>query len=391
MKIAIVVQRYGQDIVGGSELEARLLAEHLQPYIQVEILTTTAQDMMTWQDYYPLGDSFVNNIHVRRFPIRKPRDVQQFNASSSRVLNTQAPLETQLEWMRLQGPDAPQLLDYIRDNRDRYDLFIFMTYLYATTFYGLQIVPEKSILIPTSHDEPSAYLDIFRSTFGLPRAIIFNTAEEQTFVHNQYRNQHIPNLVLGLGQDRPIVPTDVQVTEMDFVLYMGRVDPNKGCDELFDHFLAYKEQSGDPVKLVLTGTVLMAVPNHPAIISLGYLPANDRFAWLQRASVYVHSSAYESMSVSTLEAWSLGIPVLVNGKAEVLKAHCERSNGGFYYQSQTEFINMLGRLRKDPDLRHQLGQCGQAYVDGNYEWRKITEKYVQFLKRIYAQINHTNE
>lgn len=391
MRIAIVVQRYGLDIVGGSELEARLLAEHLQPYLQVEILTTTAHDMFTWQNHYVAGDSFINDILVRRFPVRMPRDVQKFNAHGAHVLNVQAPFEEQLEWMRLQGPDTPQLLDYIRDNRDRYDLFVFMTYLYATTFYGLQIVPEKSILIPTAHDEPSAYLDIFRSTFGLPRAIIFNAIEERTFVHKQYRNQHIPNLVLGLGQDRPIVPADVQVTETDYVLYMGRVDPNKGCAELFDHFLAYKRQSNDPVKLVMTGTILMTVPNHPDIIPLGYLPANNRFAWLQRASVYVHSSAYESMSVSTLEAWSLGVPVLVNGKAEVLKAHCERSKGGFYYQSQPEFIDMLGRLRNDPSLRQQLGQRGRAYVDENYEWRKVTERYVQFLKRIYTQINRVDE
>lgn len=386
MRIAIVVQRYGLDVVGGSELEARLVAEHLQPYMQVEVLTTTARDMMTWENFYPAGDSVVNGIPVKRFPVRTPRHVANFQQLCQQVLTRISPLETQMEWMRQQGPDAPELLSYLQDHRDQYDLFIFMTYLYAPTFYGLQIVPEKSILIPTAHDEPPIYLDIFRSTFGLPQAIIFNAPEEQAFVHQRFHNQHIANTVLGLGQDRPEVPTDVDVTENDFILYMGRVEPSKGCDELFENFLAYKKQTGDPVKLVLTGTILMTVPNHPDIIALGYLANNNRFAWLQRASIYVHSSHYESMSISTLEAWSLKIPVLVNGKAEVLKAHCERSKGGFYFQTQSQFIELLGRLRQDPELRQAMGQRGQAYVDENYEWRTIISRYVQFIKQTYQRV-----
>jgi glycosyltransferase involved in cell wall biosynthesis len=167
---------------------------------------------------------------------------------------------------------------------------------------------------------------------------------------------------------------------------MGRIHPSKGSDKLFECFLEYKRQTNDPVKLVMTGTLLMPIPNHPDIVSLGFLPGNERFAWLQKASVYVHPSLYESLSMATLEAWSLGVPVLVNGQAAPLKAHIQRCKGGFYYLSQDEFIAHLSRLRADTALRAEMGARGRAYVQEFYEWRKITEGHISFFKDIYKHV-----
>lgn len=392
MRIALVVQRYGLDVMGGSELHARLLAEHVQPYVQVEVLTTCAKDMLTWQNHYPAGIQHINGIPVHRFPVSQPRNVQRFNQLSANVFNppnqpdAQADYYDQIQWMHLQGPDSPALFQYIQDNRSRYDLFVFMTYLYANTFIGLQLVPEKSILVSTSHDEPPIYLDIFRSTFALPRGIIFNTTDERDFVHTRFGNDYIPNVVLGVGIETPDALNLESVTENDYLLYMGRIDPSKGSDKLFEYFLDYKQQTGDPVKLVMTGTPLMPVPNHPDIVALGFLPGDERFAWLQKASVYVHPSPYESLSMATLEAWSLGVPVLVNGQAAPLKAHIQRSNGGFYYLSKDEFVTHLRRLRTERELRTEMGARGRAYVQEVYEWRKITEGYVAFFKQIYQRV-----
>jgi len=49
MKIALVVQRYGTDILGGSEYHARLIAERLAQRHQVEVLTTCARDYISWE------------------------------------------------------------------------------------------------------------------------------------------------------------------------------------------------------------------------------------------------------------------------------------------------------------------------------------------------------
>jgi glycosyltransferase involved in cell wall biosynthesis len=393
VRIAIIVQRYGEEVLGGSEAEARQVAEHLQHYMQVEVLTTCALDMMTWANHYSPGFHHINGVPVRRFPVQRPRDIRRFAEAGSRAFALTASYLDQIIWMHLQGPDSPDLTNYIRDHHERYDLLVFMTYLYQTTFVGLQIAPQKSVLIPTAHDEPPVYMDIFRNTFNLPRGIIYNTSDERDFVHKQFRNQYIPHAVLSVGIDIPDLPNisdqhqKAPAIQGDYMLYMGRVDTSKGCDQLFDYFLTYKNQTNDPVKLVLTGNKMMPIPSHQDILALGFVDNNERLMRLSKASLYVHPSSYESLSISTLEAWSLGVPVLVNGNTDVLRTHCERSQGGFFYRSRIEFVEMLGYLRAHKELCQRMGQHGKSYVMEHYEWRKMIEGYITFLKKIYQLVN----
>ncbi len=81
--------------------------------------------------------------------------------------------------MKLQGPVSTGLLNYIKTNKDNYDGFIFFTYLYCSTYYGLPQVAEKAYLVPTAHDEWPIYLPIWDEFFKKPRAFIFNTSEKK--------------------------------------------------------------------------------------------------------------------------------------------------------------------------------------------------------------------
>ncbi|MCB0117272.1 MAG: hypothetical protein KDD84_24400, partial [Caldilineaceae bacterium] len=233
MRIGLVVQRYGLEVGGGAEAHARHLAERLAPYMQVEVLTTCASDYMTWQNHYPPGYSKINGIPVRRFEIRSPRNVNEFNRFSLQIINQNADYYDEVRWMAMQGPDAPDLFNYLDSHQDDYDLFYFFTYLYASTFVGLQRVAHKSILQPTAHDEPTLRLGIFQSLFNLPRGFIFNTYEEERMIRERFHNEHIPGAVIGVGIDQPQAP-EIETMDEEYVLYLGRIDESKGCRELFD-------------------------------------------------------------------------------------------------------------------------------------------------------------
>lgn len=383
MRIALVVQRYGLEVGGGAEALARQVAEHLLPYMQIEVLTTCASDYMTWQNRYPSGYTKVNGVPVRRFAVRQQRNVEAFNRFSLQVINQQASFYDEARWMDMQGPDVPELFEFIDNHAHEYDLFYFYTYLYATTYVGLQRVAYKSILQPTAHAEPTLYLGIFKSLFNLPRGLIFNTYEEEELVRSTFSNHHIPGDVIGVGIDPPQVP-NIETLSDEYVLYLGRIDESKGCRELFDYFLSYKAETGDPIKLVLVGLPVMPVPEHPDIHLVGFLPGNDHFAWLQNAQLLIMPSPYESLSIVTLEAWALQVPVLLNGQASVLRGHAHRSHGGVYYNNKEEFIESLRLLRSERDLARQMGRQGLHYVLENFQWPKVTSRYIDFFKGMYA-------
>lgn len=382
MRVAFVVQRYGPEISGGAEMEARLLAERLLPYVQIEVLTTTAKEYMTWENHYAPGLERINGVPVRRFRVAAPRDVARFDRYSADLLGRAPSHYDEVQWMALQGPDTPELFDYIRAHQDEYDLFLFFTYLYATTYIGLQIVPHKSLLFPTAHDEPWIHFGIFRSLFNLPRGFIFNSPEEERLVRRLFHNRHIPGVVLGVGIDTP-VPPPIPTLGEPYLLYLGRIDESKGCRELFAYFLRYKAESGDPVKLVLIGGATMPVPRRPDILALGFMQ-EQRFAWLRDAEVLIMPSPYESLSLVTLEAWALGRPVLLNGQADVLKGQAHRSHGGLVYHSAEEFVEALRLLRTEPKLARRLGEQGRRYVETTYRWSKIVAQYIAFLRSIRA-------
>jgi glycosyltransferase involved in cell wall biosynthesis len=379
-RVAVVVQRYGEEVGGGAEQHARWLAEHLLPWAEVHAITTCALDYTTWANHYPAGHTTLNGVKVHRFAVDKPRDWASFQRLTAQTVQSKHSVLDELEWMRYQGPLSTPLLNYLQEAYPRFDLFIFFTYVYATTFFGLPLVCDKAILVPTAHDEPYLYLSLFRSLFHLPRVIVYNTETERELVGRVTRNQMIPQVVAGIGIN---VPADMSAArfrqkhaiEGEFLLYVGRVDPAKNVPELLDYFLRFRQEYGRPLKLVLIGRSTLPLPAHPDIIHLGFLPEADKFDALQAASVMVIPSLYESLSMITLEAWFAGIPALVHGRCEVTKQQCRLSNGGLYYISYDEFAACLHLLLDNPGLRAQLGANGGRFARHHYDWAVITAKY----------------
>jgi glycosyltransferase involved in cell wall biosynthesis len=390
MKIAFVVQRYGLEVHGGSESLCAAIAERMKKYFQVEVLTTCAVDYLTWKDYYPPGPTEIKGVPVRRFSTHSPRDMNRFNTFvRKRIANRQPSLPDQIKWMWLQGPLTFDLIRYLKESREQYDLFIFFTYSYFTTYLGIQIVPDKSLLVPTAHDEPHLYFDIFKPIFHLPRAIIYNTEEEKHLVQQVFGNTHIPSEVIGSGiSEMETADADISDTPSltdPYILYLGRIDVMKGCKELVDYFIRYVEETGRNIKLVLAGNNFMQIPKHPQISHVGYVGQRAKYKLMEQARVLVNPSEYESLSLSVLESWSVGTPVLVNGCSSVLVGHCLRSQGGLYYTNYGEFSLCLDLLLSQPELRVKMGECGRRYVRTNYAWDTVEEKYLKLMMAVKNQ------
>ena len=422
MKIAFVVQRYGAEILGGSEYHCRLIAERLASRHQVEVLTTCARDYITWKNEYPEGEDRIRGVTVRRFANDRTRDIASFNEYSDWIFhNNHSPADEE-EWLKRQGPWCPGLLAYLEQHHRSFDALIFFTYLYAPTVLGLRTDPARSILVPTAHDEPAIRLELYRKVFSLPAGIAYNTSVERGFLKQLFSIDAKIEETVGCGVELPPshlheLPTSkpeagngqTDNPERDetgengalgsplsargtvfrrrhrlfgpFALYGGRIDPGKGCEELLDYFNSYAESEGD-ASLVLMGLKLMPIPDAPHLRFAGMLSEIERLEALEAATVVVVPSPYESLSLLALEAFSVGTPVLANARSDVLTDHCQRSNGGLYYGDRDEFRECLRLLIRDAPLRAAMGRQGRDYVRVNYRWDVIMGKYDRLISKL---------
>ena len=381
MKIAFVIQRYGLEVMGGSELHCRLVAERLADRgYDCTVYTSAAKDYLTWRNEYPAGESVLNAVAVKRYKVRRPRDIQSFNAYSDWVFHNAHGRREELEWMERQGPFSPSLIQALGREEKSHDLFIFFTYLYYNTYWGLAAVQNTpKALVPTAHDEPPLELDIMREAFASPQAFVFNTESEKKMLGRKFSFEGRFQDTVGVGVDIPQRPDPDGFRQRyglfsPFILYAGRIEPGKGCGELFDYFLRYAERRSS-LSLVLVGNKLMPIPNHPRVHYLGFVPPGDKNGAMAAAAVTIHPSHLESLCMAALESLAVQTPILVQGRTEPLKDHCRHGCCGLYFENYEEFAGSLDLLLRDGRLRKSLGSNGLEYVRQNYTWERVLDKY----------------
>jgi glycosyltransferase involved in cell wall biosynthesis len=384
MKVAFVVQRCGREVVGGAESHCLQVAQRMAKYWRTEVLTTCALDYMEWRNHYPEGTEKIGDTVVRRFPVDHPRDIANFNAFSSELASRQAAatLAEQEQWMRAQGPVSTPLLEYLRSAGSNYDFFIFFGYLYATTYFGLPVVKDKAFLAPLAHDEWPIHFTMWDKWFSQPQGFFFNTTEERAFLARRFPAAKLAGPVVGIGIESPSEPDPEGFRQKydlaePFLLYVGRIDASKGCGEMFDAFIRFRNDGRVAYKLVLVGKEVLPVPYHPDIVYLGVVPEDEKWNAMSACDWLLAPSPYESLSMVLLETWTVGRPAIVTAASEVLVGHCQRSNGGVWFKDYEECAAILGKV--DDTMKKILGQQGQRYVRENYSWARIETIYLDEL------------
>ncbi len=136
-----------------------------------KFLQLRPKDYMTWKNEYKEDIEWLNDVKIRRFGVVAERNIDTFSNVSMSINNYSGDEELQEAvenmWIDEQGPLVPDLVEYIKNHKDDYDVFIFFTYLYYPTVKGLPEVADKSILLPLAHDEYELYIGAFKKLFSL--------------------------------------------------------------------------------------------------------------------------------------------------------------------------------------------------------------------------------
>ncbi|KXS43605.1 MAG: glycosyltransferase [Methanolobus sp. T82-4] len=382
MKIAFVVQRYGEEIVGGAEYFTRLVAERLSKYHDIEILTTCAVDYHFWKNEYSKGTDVVNGITVHRFKNSKKRDPKKHISVQEKVFYSTHSRDDEVLWVKEQGPYCPDLIKFISQNHDKYDCFVFFTFRYYQSYFGIKEVRNKAILVPFAENDPVLDFSITKDTFSNVNGIVYCTPEEKKLVETKVGiKEGIVSDIIGCGIEIPeeISPCDT-INEENYVVYLGRIEGSKGCYQLFEYYQKLIKDIPDSPALILAGSDVIGIPKNDKIKYLGFITEDEKFSLLKNAKFLVMPSPYESLSLVTLEAMGCGTPVLVNGECDVLKGHCLRSNAGLWYQNYDEFRECFRFLCSNVDISKKMCKNGNKYIETNYSWDVIEEKYLKILE-----------
>jgi len=386
-KIAFIVQRYGREVMGGSELHCRQVAERLTAAgFDCTVYTTCAKDYITWKNEYSPGESFLDGICIKRYPVDKERDIQAFNTFSDSIFHRPHSAEEEIRWMEMQGPSSPALIQSLEEESGRYDVLIFFTYLYFNTYWGLKRAKGRKILVPTAHDEPALHLDMMTEVFSIPEAFIYNTTAERDMLKRYFSLDEVYGDIVGVGVPVPDGPSESTIPSRyglfsPYILYAGRIEEGKGCGTMIDAFLDVRRRFPD-LSLVLIGKKLMKLPDHPHIRYLGFVPPDDKNGLMAGARVTVHPSPYESLCMAALESLAVETPILVREGTDPLRRHAVDGRCGLYFSDSADFGEALSLLLKNEKLRLKMGENGRRYVEDNYSWEAVVDKY----KKVFCHL-----
>jgi glycosyltransferase involved in cell wall biosynthesis len=384
--IAFVPPRYGTQVVGGAENLTRSLAEELRRRgWPVEVLTTCVLDHYTWANYFPPGEEIINGVTVRRFPVEEERDVRKVIQLEKRIHAGRKVSQRRQEAWISNVVTSEALRTYLDQHRGDYRAFVFAPYLFGTTYQGVNEVPERSYIIPCLHDEPYAYLDIFKRTVRSARAIMFNSEPEMMLARRLY-GEDLRGRVVGMGFE----PYNADGNRFrhkyaikgDFLLYSGRREAGKNTPLLMRYLCNYLDRTDRDVSFVLTGTGQVQIPLsfRDRVIDLGFVDERDKLDAYAAATLLCHPSVNESFSIILMEAWLSQLPCLVHRDCAVTRYHVERSNGGLWFFDYPTFFEAVDLLLEQPDLRAEMGRRGREYVLDNYRWDDIERNFAAAIE-----------
>lgn len=396
-KIGIVTPWFGMDIPGGAEAEIRGLALHLLwAGVELEVLTTCVKEFLSdWSvDYHKEGLTEEQGIPVRRFRVRK-RDTAAFDQVNRKLMTGQMPLTKEEEETYVREMvNSPRMYAYMEEHKEEYAVFVFIPYMFGTTYYGMQVCPEKSVLIPCLHDESYIYLEVFKELFPKIAGMVFLAQPEYELAAKTYDLSSVKTEVLGAGVNTEISYHAKRFREKyqmfdEYLLYAGRKDEGKNVHTLLRYFAEYKKRNAGSLKLVLIGGGSIEIPQDvkEEVYDLGFVPVQDKYDAYGAAMMLCQPSANESFSIVIMESWLCGRPVLVNSECAVTKHFVKEANGGLYFGDYFEFEGVLNYVKQHSEELKQMGNYGRKFVKSNFSWEIITDKYAGYFREVNDKYN----
>ena len=386
-KLGFVVPWYGEKIPGGAEMELRGVTSHLHAAgVDLEILTTCVKQFDSdWNDnFHKPGTTVENGITVIRFPAGK-RNAAEFDRVNRVLMRGRVPKIPDQKIFFEEMINSPELYSYMTEHKDDYSLFVFIPYMFGTTVNGIKVAPEKSVVIPCFHDEAYAHMDVLKEVYEKVNGFVFNAKPEQDLTERLFDISKANKIVMGIGVDCGLKGDAQRFREKfnikePFILYAGRKDEGKNVHTLVKYFDEYLKRNPCDMKLVLIGGGKIDLPNTDRFVDLGFVDLQDKIDAEAASLLLCQPSKNESFSLVIMESWLGKRPVLVHEDCAVTKNFAIESKGGLYFKNYFDFEGAVNYIKDHKDIADKMGENGYEYVNSQFDWDVVTNKYKEFFK-----------
>lgn len=386
LRVGVIVPRFGKNAPGGAETHAEGLARAFMANGHTaEIITTRTDSMLRWNNNIAEGVTEDDGLAVRRFTV-DGADQSRFHQIGHKINKGDGVTwEEETEWLRL-SIRSREMERHLRINSGDYDFFMFIPYLYGSTYWGIHAAPEKSYLVPCYHRETPAFLRTIGQNAMMAAGILFNTLAEKKLAEAELGIRNINSRVVGEGVDTLAKGDPSRFRAKygighNFLLYVGRLQREKNVPQLLEYFSGYARNMNAGVGLAMAGMGDVKIKDDPStrLRHLGFVPEQDKIDACSACMAFVLPSTQESFSIVMMEAWLQGKPVIANAACNVAREHIYTCGGGIMYSNADEFAVAVQTLTENPALAEEMGRKGREYVLSNFSWDRIMERIEKAL------------
>jgi glycosyltransferase involved in cell wall biosynthesis len=405
LPIAVVIPWFGAELKGGAEQQAWQIATRLAARGRaVEVLTTCCRSFFDdWsKNHLPAGETREAGLTIRRFRV-DARDRSVFDVLNRELLerppNSFLPGVSPVEHERAaiwtqQNINSSALESHLSRNKNAYQAFIFLPYLYGVTLRGLPLVADRAWLQPCLHDEAYAYLPDVVDIFYQARGLLFISAGEMQLAAQLYgpiifgkgevagAGIELESLIADHRTDLPSA-----LAQRRFILCLGRRDPGKGVDRLIATFGAFRQSHpSTDLHLVLAGPGDKCYTDAArGILDLGLVSEAEKAALLQSCLALCQPSTNESFSRVLFEAWACSKPVVAHRDCLATAVAVRTSEGGWIAGAEDEWVARIAHLDAcDTGELAAIGVKGRDYAEEMADWERVMTRY-EFLLGLGAE------
>lgn len=218
--------------------------------------------------------------------------------------------------------------------------------------------------------------------------IVLSRAMQQYFWETYHRDTSlIPN-----GIEKPekkearVITRQWGLQKDNYILYLGRIVPEKGLENLIRAFLHVKTDK----KLVISGAssdteafykkLQKLAEDDDRIVFTGFVKGVALEELYSNSYLYCLPSEVEGMPISLLEAMSYGNCCVCSDIAECVEVMGEY---GYLFEKGNvkDLRNVLQKLCRTPKLIEECRERVSDYVCQKYNWDEITEKTLALYKK----------